>query len=518
MNTSATKSKKIVVLWIFFVLSILSLLVSVVVYSDIIGFALFAGIAVVGVGTALALEYRSAFKKKTMTQGLNWLVTVAIVISILGVLNFLSEKHPFKYDTTKNKVHTLSDQTAKLIKGLKTPLKATFFGKMGDREQKRALLDNLRDLNPKFEVEYVDPDKEPTRAKQLQIKKYGTLVLNYGTKEQKMDEVTEEKLTNTLIKLLKDKNATLCFITGHGEKSISSNEAEGYQGIKKGLEGQSYDTKEFTLAQEAKIPADCSAIAILGPTKAFFDPEVKAIRDYLAGGGRALIALDVSIKGTETSPELVAVLKDWYIGVGNALIIDPLSKMLGVDAAVPIVATFSKENPIAKEFTAQQNCYFPFTRPLDVIAGAPADLKIQWIAKTTPKSWAETDFKELGAGKVQFTKGADKEGPLTTMMAVEGKLKGSTTATKTRLVVFGTSVFASNNYSRFGANVDLFLNSASWVLEDESLISIRSKEEGPGKVELSQQAGKFIFLLTVILIPLSIAIGGIVMWVIRKKL
>jgi hypothetical protein len=55
-------------------------------------------------------------------------------------------------------------------------------------------------------------------------------------------------------------------------------------------------------------------------------------------------------------------------------------------------------------------------------------------------------------------------------------------------------------------------------MEDESLIAIRAKEEGPGKVELSQKSGTFIFLLTVILIPLAVAVSGLVIWIVRRRL
>ena len=54
-------------------------------------------------------------------------------------------------------------------------------------------------------LEFVDPDREPTRAKEAGIKKYGTLHLQVGTRESNVDDVSEEKLTNALIKLVRDK-------------------------------------------------------------------------------------------------------------------------------------------------------------------------------------------------------------------------------------------------------------------------------------------------------------------------
>ena len=190
--------------------------------------------------------------------------------------------------------------------------------------------------------------------------------------------------------------------------------------------------------------------------------------------------------------------------------------MLGVDSSVAILATFSRENAITKDF--QANAAFPLSRPLDIIPGAPAELNVQWIARTTPKSWAVMDLNTLSKGQVAFVSGKDKMGPLNAALTVEGKQKYSKATRNTRLVVFGSSAFATNNFSRFMGNLDFFLNSVSWTMEDESLISIRAKEEAPGKVELSQRAGSFVFLLSVIIIPLLIAAGGIGIWAIRRRL
>src|SRR5690606_30547776 len=121
------------------------------------------------------------------------------------------------------------------------------------------------------------------------------------------------------------------------------------------------------------------------------------------------------------------------------------------------------------------------------------------------------------SGKAELNQG-DKAGPHNAAVAVEGKLKDSKATKNTRLVVFGTSYFATNNYSRRGSNLDFFLNAASWLMEDENLISIRSKEDGPGKVELSQKQGIIIFWLTILVMPVLISGTGIAVWARRRKL
>ena len=278
---------------------------------------------------------------------------------------------------------------------------------------------------------------------------------------------------------------------------------------------QSYEVKDINLIQDNKIPDTCDAIAILGPTKPFFEPEIKIIRDYL-NGGRAVIAIDVNIKGGEYSPELLSLLGEWNIkSTPQAMIVDPISKMLGVDASVSVIAAFNKDQAITKDM--QGNSFFPFLRPLDIEKTDPA-LKADWLGQTTNKSWAVTDMRALSSGQVKFNEGKDRTGPLNAAVAISGKKKDSKGTRESRLVVFGTSAFATNNWQRYGGNLDFFLNSVSWAMEDETLISIRAKEEGPGKVELSQKQGTVIFLLTVIVIPLLVAVGGIVVWVLRRRL
>jgi ABC-type uncharacterized transport system involved in gliding motility auxiliary subunit len=508
------------ILWAATGILLIGMLIARTVYPELLWLTAALGVPLLACLGLLIRENRTALKSRSAAYGLNSAVTVILVIGIVSVLNFLAARYPLKADWTKNKLHTLSDQTVKVVKGLQKPVKAVLYAKMGEREKFRPLMDNYKALNTKFEVEYVDPDREPTRAKQANIRKYGTLQLLVGQgetlRESKVDDLTEEKLTNAMIKLLKEKSPTLCAVSGHGEKSFTATDAEGYQSVGKALADQAYVVKDVSLMQEGKVPENCDAIAIIGPTKAFFEAEVKTLKAYLENGGRALIALDMNVKGGEYAPELTPLLEAWNIKPSWAIVVDPLSKMLGVDAAVPIVATYSKDHAITKDF--QANSFFPFARPLDVIPGAPQGMSVQWLGQTTPKSWAVTDSKQLASGQIRLTEGQDRKGPLNVAIAVDGKQKDSKAPRNTRLVVFGSSLFATNNYSRFGGNLDFFLNATSWVMEDESLISIRTKEESAGKLELSQKAGSLIFWISVIILPFLIAAGGIVNWIIRRKL
>jgi ABC-type uncharacterized transport system involved in gliding motility auxiliary subunit len=455
-------------------------------------------------------------KKRTVSFGVNSVFVTLTVIGILGVVNFLSFQYPKKADLTRNKLHTFSDQTGKVLKSLKSDLTATFYGDISSKERNRPVFDNYRKASGKFKFELVDPNKEPTRAKAAGIKKMDTLVLTYEGKTAKVEEISEEKITNEIIKLTREGRSTICMVNGHGEAALGDQGAQGLAAAKKGLEDQSYLFKEFALSQEAKIPADCSVVVMMGANKALFPSEIKTLNQYLSEGGRLVVGIDAVVANTDQSKELRGLLKEWGFEIKSGLVIDPVSKMLGVDASVPIIAQFNKENTIVKDFGEQ--CYFPFTRPVDVAEKLPEGLKGSFIGKTTPKSWAESDLSGLAKGSAQFNAGSDLAGPLATAASIQGKRKDTQASKETRIVVFGSSQFANNQYSRFGGNLDLFLNAVSWAIEDESMISIRAKESEAGTMELSQNQGIAIFWISVVVVPLGIAVFGILMWVRRKKL
>lgn len=466
----------------------------------------------------LVWALRSTVSKRTAMFGLNSAMTAILVLGILGVVNFLGVKYPKKFDLTKSGVNTLSDQTEKVFKGLTTPVKFVFWAKLEEREKLRPILDNLRGLSTKVEVEYADAVKEIARAKQAGIKAESSLQVFVGERSQIVESPNEEKITNAVIKLSKNASPVVCAVGEHGEKDFDSNQPDGYGLAKATLEKQSYAIRKLNLVSEGKIPADCSVLAIIGPTRAYFEPEMKLIRDYLSGGGAAVVAIDLNLKGPnfDASPELTRLLAEWGVDSDLALVVDPVSQMLRLEATVPIIPTFSKDASITKEM--QGNTVFPLTRPLRISANAPAGAKVQWLTQTTPNAWGERDLAGLVKGSAKFDSGRDIKGPLYTALAVDGKAAGGSAKKNTRIVAFGTSLVAANQWTRFGNNLDLFANAVSWVLEDESLISIRAKEEPGGTIQLSAIQGGLIRLLTVLVVPGIMIVLGVVVWLRRKKL
>ena len=494
------------ILWILIAVFTIGLLFSKVILptSNWLGYGLIVAILIC-LGF-IVRENKDRISKRTATQGANSALTIILVLGILSLVNFFSLRNPQKFDVTKNQLNTFSDQSKKVLSEIQQDVTFSFFySQPGELEQNRALLEDYQDLNPKLEIEYLQIEKNLERARAAELKNPTTLIIKLGKREKKIENLTEEQITNALIDLRKTKAQVVCTTVGHGEAPMSDkNQADSFASIVDQLESEAFEFKEWRTAQEKEPDASCSMIAILGPKKPFFKPELESLESYLSNGGSVLIALDVSLKGDDPTPGLRDLLKKYSISTKHHLILDPnpLNKMMGHSEALALVANFSKESPITKVFdnasgSVRNIGHFPFARPLMIIPEPPKTLKVTWLAQTMETSWAETNMKAIRQGRAQFNPDQDTRGPLTVAMAVSGKLKEDQKK-DLKLVVFGSSLFANNKYSRFGINGDLFMNAVNWLSGDEDFITIRKKKDDPGEIQLSVEAGRIIFWISVV--------------------
>src|SRR6202453_3730281 len=92
-------------------------------------------------------------------------VYVLVVIAIVVVANMLADRYNKSYDTTSNKRYSLSDQTKKIVTGLKQDATITYFNQSTRFQDGKDLLDEYANLSPKVRIVYVDPDKNPQAAR-----------------------------------------------------------------------------------------------------------------------------------------------------------------------------------------------------------------------------------------------------------------------------------------------------------------------------------------------------------------
>ena len=80
------------------------------------------------------------------------------------------------------------------------------------------------------------------------------------------------------------------------------------------------------------------------------------------------------------------------------------------------------------------------------------------------------------------------------------------------VALFGDTDFASNRYIEELDNRDLFLNTVNWMTGDESLISIRPREEVFRPLVLTASEYDFIRYLSWFLLPAALAAIAVFTW------
>jgi ABC-type uncharacterized transport system involved in gliding motility auxiliary subunit len=83
-------------------------------------------------------------------------------------------------------------------------------------------------------------------------------------------------------------------------------------------------------------------------------------------------------------------------------------------------------------------------------------------------------------------------------------------------VAYGTANVAANQFLNLQGNRDFFLNTVSWLAEEEDQISIRPRDTKQTPVFLSAQQAQAVFLVPVLILPAIPIVGGIIA-VVRRR-
>jgi ABC-type uncharacterized transport system involved in gliding motility auxiliary subunit len=435
-------------------------------------------------------------------------VYLLVIVAVLGAANWLANQHNKSIDSTSNKKFSLSDQTVKVVKGLKQDVTITDYDKTSSFGTSRDLLDRYSNLSSKLHVVYLDPDKKPQVAKAAGIRSYGQIMVDSGTKKEEAKSLTEEEVTGALIRSLKSGERNVCFVTGSGEHSLEDSGRTGFSQAKEALEKGNYKTKTISLLKggpKPEVPADCTVLVVAGPKYEYQQPAVDAIQAYVANGGHALLMLDPALKmgkeDMQENPGLDKMLESWGVTMDKDLALDTsgVGQIFGLSEVVPLVTNY-ESHPIVRDLKETATA-FPLARTVDVKSGGGAEK----LLSTSDNSYATTN---LSSAEIRIDPKKDKKGPLT--LAAAGTVK--TGPKEGRFVAVGSSNWIANNILRFNGNRDLFLNMMNWLSSDEDLISIRPKEPEDRRLMLSRRQMSMIFSSSVIGLPLIVVVAGLMVW------
>jgi ABC-type uncharacterized transport system involved in gliding motility auxiliary subunit len=434
---------------------------------------------------------------------------VLIVIAAVVVANILADRYPKSFDSTANKRYSLSEQTTKIVKGLKQNAVITYFNRSTRFRDGKDLLDQYANLSPTLQVKYIDPDKDPELAREFGIRSFGTAVVQIGAKREEAKSMTEEGITGAFIRNLKSNTRTVCFAGGSGEHQLDDSNREGMSKFKEVLAKDSYDSKSIDLLSKAEVPSDCTTMVVAGPTKNYEQPEVDAIKKYVENGGRALFMLDPPLKlGHEDIADndaLTNLLKSWGVTLNKDLILDlnPLGQIAGVGPQVALVTSYGSQ-PIVDQLRGTATG-FPLARSLEI--QNTDKTSVQKLFDSSSTSLATSN---LSSPSINVNDPKNKKGPLT--LAAAGTYNTGKENSQGRFVVVGSSTWAANHFIDFNGNNDLASNAVNWLSSDEDLISIRPKPPEDRRITMTGRQLAWVRATSQFALPLVVVIAGVGVW------
>jgi len=436
-------------------------------------------------------------------------VYILVILAILTVANVLANRYNKSRDFTSNKRYTLSDQTEKIVKGLKQDATITYFDQTSHFPQAKDLLDRYSNLSTKVHVTYVDPDHDPEKARAANIRDYGTAIVQVGLSKEQAKGITEQGITGAFIQDLKGSTRTVCFIGGSGERQIDDTDRNGFSNLKDLLAKDSYAAKSISLLQQADVPSDCTVLVVGGPVSDYLQPAVDAIKKYIEGGGRALFLLDPPLKIGKSpiadNSLFIGLLQTWGVTLDKNLILDmnPIGQLAGVGPQVALVTTYGP-HPIVADMRGHATG-FPLSRSLEIKNGDKTTVEKLFDSSATAVATGKLDSPDVNPNDPQ-----NKKGPLT--LAAAGTYNTGKENSEGRFVVVGSSSWAANAFIAFNGNSDLALNAMNWLSSDEDLISIRPKEQEDRRVTLTRAQMNMVRLFSQFMLPLAIVFVGVSVW------
>lgn len=500
------------------------------IWGNVVVGVLLLGIALVAGLDSVRERLRSGEARRASRYGTSAVLSTILGVAILAMLAFLAARNPVRFDWSEAGVHSLSEQSQKVLGGLAQDVDVTAFVSAGQAGPVRELLGRYAYESPKFKVEYADPTARPDLVEKLGITPEklgkGLVRVAIGGDAVELEELDEEKLTNALVKLTRQGSKKVYFLEGHGERPLAGEAGEGKDGYSRAAEAlrnENYQIESLVLGQKGDVPEDADVVILAGPTRPLPEEEHAALERYLERGGAALVLLD-----PRSGAGLGKDLERWGVAVGDDVVVDRLQGFFG-RAATPFAGEYAA-HPITENL--REVTLFHVARSVRPTEAARA--RFTEIVKTSPDSWAETDVEAFfGEGKAELAE-PDLQGPVSLAVAGKPIVKGADDAAALpsphagvdlkvkesggpRLVVFGDSDFAANQLLDNYRNRDLFVNGVNWLLGDVEAISVRPNASRPSRVELSTQQLSTIRTLALFVLPEAIAFLGVYAWWSRRR-
>lgn len=441
-------------------------------------------------------------------QRLQQLIFYGLLIAVVIIAARLSLATNTAFDWTANQRHSLSEQTINLLQSIEEPVQIKAFVSPDNdfSGAVKQLLDRYQRYSDQLQLEIIDPARAPQQVKQFNIQQQGEMLVQRGAQTERVQDLSEQSLSNALLRVSRSVTPTVIFLTGHGERHPDK-EANFAIGLwAQALRDQGFVIETANLASSGQIPDNTDLLIIASPEQAWLPGEIALLQDYIKAGGNLLWLSEPDRH--EHLAELADSLNiQWLPGT----IIDPNASLLGIDdPSFALLSDFANHS-LTKDLPSI--VLMPGAAALQSNDAEAANWQSTELLRTQTETWSE--LSELSSADIHFNEELDIAGPLTVALALERDLPENKTSQ--RVVVVGDGDFLSNQYLGNGANQALATGMVNWLTAQDDRLNIAIKPTPDSQLELSFSETLSIAIGFLFVLPAMLLGSGLTLWWLRRR-
>jgi hypothetical protein len=490
---------------------------------------------------------------KRLRIGANVTAQIAIVAVIVLMINYLAFNRYTRWDVSRGNKYSLSEQTKRFLGSLKKEVKIYVFFSPTSQNSGPDLSTDVQNLlkeyqyagKKKIKVESIDPYRDLTRARELQVKfdfgaRENLIILVSGDRKKfvQIAEMAEYEpagmfgdaprvkafrgeleLTSALLQLTEDKETKIGSITGQGELGLDQDAS--FSRFKQYVQRQNIVLDPIILANQPTISTDYAAIVLAAPHYDLTDRDLTLLRNYWNDQGRLLILLDPKFK----TPKLDRFLTEFGLRPEDDVIV--VQAKTGIDEqsqTFEVTGQFVSEASFLRPLNQATGLFPGGTRSLTLDSATTAGngiIATKTLVPSEAEYWGERDDVLHNQATAVYNQGVDLPPPLVFGFALEkGTIKDDRVRVRSssRMLVIGNADFIRDEVlAQSPADVDFILLCLNWLADREKLLAIAPKEIRTFTLSLSELQMDQIVMITVAGIPLLVGILGLSIWIVRRR-
>lgn len=487
-------------------------------------------------------QKREAYTPKYVAQALLLtLLLVAIVVMIAVLLN--KKTFSKNFDLTTNKINSLSLESEQFLNSLETNVEIICIPGSNLADNYCDSTVDLVNLYEKTNSHIINRGtldlRDRALLEKIQPSGFSRLILISATNKSEIaGAITESKLTNALVNLIKFKK-TVYFLSGHGEPQTSASNAErNYADVVSSLESRAYSVQTLNLI-DGDIPSEAQVI-IAGDNSIPYDTHTESeLTKFVARGGKLILivnpyrtqGLDEFYHQLNLKPDNVLLTLNKNTSLGKQL-----AKQNFLRPPV-VMSDFNTDSPIsniiAQAYGAQASIPIDGARPFTILDSTNAKIKtepmiLMYAVQAAPITVTDSERDKIDLN-APFLLHPDKNFDVDASWPIGFDVKILNASEmfpntkkpekheddKSEVVIYGFSLV--NQYStQIRVTEELIPLTVAQLYEDKELISIPAKDYAPKQFNYSRNPGAWVLLFASFL-PIATAVAGFVIWIRRRK-